>query len=243
MKKVIFVLIGIIWSSCTERNEVDTELSFLTDSYHNIVLVDTFQNQLMLDTVSYVTFSDFHPLFIGQLIDSIYLSYLTRKIAHRTEYWDTYPMPDSLALRIFVDTSRIVGNARGYILPPPPPELEDSTYWEQFNIRGKIKSYPVFISNQTTDTLNVGYGEYLPIVVQAIDSSGNWKNIQSHYRYSCGTGLTHFYLPPDETLLTSCQLYQGTYTTRLRLAFGLGRINYSNEFSGTIDYQQFEQRY
>ncbi|WP_367392355.1 hypothetical protein [Lewinella sp. LCG006] len=237
MKRVFYILL-IITCSCAEQSKFDNEQEDTPNIYSQIILVDTFQSPLTLDTASTISESSFHPLFIGHLSDSIPLNYSTWKVVHQTTEWDTYPMPDSLGLALFVDTSKIVGSGIRY-LPPLQLDREGILEWELIDVRGGIKSYPVFVTNLTSDTLNIGYGAFLPIIIQAVDSAGNWKPIQNHYRYFCGTGLTHFYLPVGEILITSCPLYEGAYRTRLRLAFGWDRINYSNEFFGTIDYRQF----
>ena len=88
--------------------------------------------------------------------------------------------------------------------------------------------------------MSVGYGQHIPLILEAQDSLGEWQAIQKLYTYWCGTGLTSFCLLPGELVITSCKLYEGDYQTKMRLAFGFKKTNYSNEFIGRMNYKQFE---
>lgn len=79
------------------------------------------------------------------------------------------------------------------------------------------------------------------MIIEAKDSSGIWKPIQEPYVYFCGTGLTHYFLPPDEILVSSCKLFEGEFNTKIRIAFGFDRKTKSNEFDGKISYDQFDK--
>ena len=57
-------------------------------------------------------------------------------------------------------------------------------------------SYPVFIQNCDTDTTSVEYGRHLPLIMEAQDSTGNWRPIQEHFMYICGMGVGTIVLPP-----------------------------------------------
>ncbi|MFK7906006.1 MAG: hypothetical protein AB8B69_12815, partial [Chitinophagales bacterium] len=82
----------------------------------------------------------------------------------------------------------------------------------------------------------------LKIALHSIDSIGVWSKIQKLYLHECGVGLNFFYLPPKNIMLTSCRLFEGNYYTKIRLAFQYDYEGfvYSNEFWGTMNYNQFD---
>ncbi len=229
MKNILYVLV-IFTCSCSSQ-EVKISLS-------KIVLIDTFKNELRFDTANFISEAEFHPMFIGKRKDSILLNYNSRKIEQRNFDWDINRMSDSTDLNIYIDTTKIIGSAIQFI---PLKYIEGKFESVTENYRGETKSYPVLIENTSTDTLTIGYGEYIPLIIEAVDSLGKWKPIQEPYTYFCGTGLTHTYIPPNQLLVTSCKLYSGKYLTKMRLAFGWRKFAYSNEFYGRMNYKQFEE--
>lgn len=210
-----------------------------------IALIDTFRNQLQLDTANSITEAEFHPMYMGRKRDSILLNYWPGEIEYKSINWKKYKRPDSSEVSIFVDTTQIIGSVNRFIAPPPPPpnaESDEKEYkWERKFFRGDIKSFPIFVKNNTKDTLNVGYGEYIPMIIEAKDSLGNWRSIQEPYIYFCGTGLTNYFLPPDEIIITSCKLFEGEFETKMRIAFGFDIKTKSNEFNGKMRYEQFNE--
>ena len=105
---------------------------------------------------------------------------------------------------------------------------------------GKI-AYPVFIENLCKDTLEIGFGNVLPIIMEAKDENGTWKPIQKKYKYGCGKGLTQFYLGPKQLAVTTMKQFEGTFKTKLRLVFSYTTLKvYSNEIDGYINKGQFE---
>ncbi len=100
-----------------------------------------------------------------------------------------------------------------------------------------FNAYPIIIKSKESDTIKIGIGNNLPIVLEAKDSIGKWKPIEEEFKYMCGTGLNTIILPPKTIILSSVMIYKGNYKTKLRIKLG---ENYSNEFYGTINYRQFE---
>lgn len=244
MKYIAFLFLIFVFGCGPQKIEFE-EVADLQNPLLEIKLLDTFHNQLRLDTLSSLESADFHPIYIGIKKDSIALNYSLSGPNYRTMDWEAYRTPLTSDLEIYVDTSRVIGSAIGhFIIPPPPPPLPNAKPWKSpiyAPSRGELKSYPVIIENNASDTLNIGYGDYIALLTQALDSTGQWRPIQKHYIYMCGTGLTQYYLPPQEILLTSCKRYAGNYQTKFRLAFGFESTSYSNEFSGQMNYSQFEE--
>lgn len=107
---------------------------------------------------------------------------------------------------------------------------------EVFILAPLYKAYPVLLTNSATDTIQIGYGDFMYITMEARDRSGKWRPIERRFTPGCGHGIKNIILPPGEVVLTSAIIYQGNYKTRLRLKLGK---NYSKEFSGSINYGQF----
>ncbi len=239
MKNSIYLGLFFTWSCGWQASKTMDVITF-QDQFEKVVLVDTFDNKLQLDTASFITEAEFHPMYIGKIRDSIALKYRSRATKNRTLHWEENRRPNSTDVEIFVDTTKRIGSATNIFIPPPSgpnaPRI-DQTLRDH---RGKISSYPVMLANHSGETLKIGIGEYLPLLIEAKDSLGNWKPIQEAYRYHCGTGLTCFYLPAEEILITSCKRYRGDYRTKMRLVLESEDPAYSNEFYGAINYQQFE---
>lgn len=100
-------------------------------------------------------------------------------------------------------------------------------------------SYPVLVRNQEKDTVVIGYGDFLPLHVEAKDWQGQWRTIEQPYAYMCGNGLPLLFLPPNHVVLTSVFIPHGSFQTLLRLRFGK---TYSPSFTGSIHPHQFEQQ-
>ncbi|MCB0514726.1 MAG: hypothetical protein R2798_04390 [Chitinophagales bacterium] len=248
MEKTIYGMTILIWGC---QNSSNKPINNPKIDINSIELIDTFKNKLLLDTANSITIAEFHPTYIGVAKNSILLNYWSDEIEYRTMDWQEYKDPDSNDLEIYVDTSQIIGSVNKFSisLPPPPLNYEndpkeidnEEDKQEKKNYRGEIKSYPVFVKNKTKDTLDVGYGEYIPLIIEAKDNSGNWKPIQKPYIYRCGTGLTNYFLPPNEIIITSCKLFEGDYETKMRVTFGFDNTTSSNEFKGKMNYKQFDE--
>lgn len=121
-------------------------------------------------------------------------------------------------------------------------EVDTSTIIKQLVIDKYLheeyySAYPVFIKNQENDTINIGYDRFIPILVEAKDSTNKWKPIEKMYSFMCGNGINSLVLPPENIIISSKVIYQGNYETELRIKLG---DNYSNKFTGSINYSQFQ---
>ena len=101
-------------------------------------------------------------------------------------------------------------------------------------------SFPILLTNLDTDTIFIGYGRHIPLIMEATDSLGNWKPIQERFIYMCGNGVGSIILPPNECVLTLAPIFKGSYKTKLRLT--LGDIH-SKPFIGFINYRQFQSMF
>ena len=236
MKNAIPLLV-IIMFTCKNQNSISNNQNKLENLLKEIELVDTFTKTLQLERADRLIVANYHPLYIGPKKDSILLSYSSSMVKNRTIGQGSYRIPRKGDLKIYVNSSKVIGSGSNQILNKDQEVITD---WKYVNSRGETSSHPIIVENKSRDTLNIGYGEHIPMTLEALDSLSKWRPIQQHYTYSCGTGLPNFYLPPGELLITYCQQYDGDFKTKLRVVFGFGTTNYSNEFDGKIDYKQFE---
>lgn len=98
-------------------------------------------------------------------------------------------------------------------------------------------AFPVYLTNKSADTIAIGFGERIPILLEALDSTGTWKPIQERFYYMCGTGLSTVILPPNEIAVTFVPIFNGNYKTKLRVTNG---SNHSKPFEGHLFYTQFQ---
>jgi len=124
------------------------------------------------------------------------------------------------------------------------PEKRDYKYADKSDIEILIdttkimyKSYPILLTNNSIDTIFIGYGERIPLILEAQDSNKVWRPIQRDYIYGCGNGIGSVFLPSNESVLTLGPIYNGNFKTQLRLTLGK---NHSNTYTGFINYEQFQ---
>lgn len=223
--------------ACTSQNKSDETRTVITFNFP--VFID---NREIKDTsvnIIWMNDGNHNPLYFGKLRDTIRIEgivghqYLPPipQVGHEKSapikkgkfddyylemgHYKNFKNWDSVTLNIQIDTSQFVGNA------------------------GR-KSYPVLIENKYHDTIYIGYGNYIPIITEAMDSNGLWKPIEERFIYMCGSELEAIILPPKEFVLTSELVYTGNFKTKLRIKFGK---NYSREFVGSINETQFESEW
>lgn len=69
----------------------------------------------------------------------------------------------------------------------PHKYFTDTLLEIQANTKIKIKnSFPVILRNLNRDTIAIGYGSHIKLILEAKDSLGTWKPIQKDFNYICG---------------------------------------------------------
>ena len=230
MKQTVSIILTLlVWTSCqnqeTKKVALEIEKSEREElPYSDLVLYDDFDNELLLDTISNHVKAQFSPVYIGDLKDSIRLIYKPAKIENRTPDWDKYKRPRPKDLGIYIDTTKTIGFSM--------------SAWEYYNepeYRMGKKSHPIFIENKSSDTLSVGLGDILPMITEVKDSLGQWTEIERPFIYECGTGLTKFFLPPNQVVITALRQNFGTTKAKVRVKYELvDSAVYSNEINGKI---------
>lgn len=238
--QLIFPLIVLFLISCHPDGKQSIEEA--NKSLRFPVVLDTFGVDQLLrlyedEHATWLTTSNYSFYFIGKAEDTLYLNPFINsfsappfilpsgeKIANRTKITE----PENPFAKYHIEW----GEERSY------------RYWTQAKIEIQLdttkklsNAYPVVLTNIDTDTIFIGYGSHVPLIMEAIDTSGNWKPIQKRFIYMCGNGIGSFILPPNECVLTLAPIFQGNYKTKLRLTLG---DNHSKPFTGFINYRQFQ---
>ncbi|MEM6262634.1 MAG: hypothetical protein AAGI38_09025 [Bacteroidota bacterium] len=232
MKKYIWILL-IIHQACTPS---PSPTSAPNNPMDGIVLVDTHEVELAIDTASHLSRSWFYARYIGEKRDTIRLDQDSYLLDHLGNDTTAYQYPDSGDLRVFVDTSRVIGQSETKANWFTSNQGE--FYWRQIS----VKSIPVVIENVSEKELALGYDINLRLEVEAKDSLGAWRTIQKYGPMKCGTGLLPLLIRPKEILVTSCKLFSGPFSTTMRIVRPSNPPVYSNEFWGQINYHQFQKK-
>jgi hypothetical protein len=95
--------------------------------------------------------------------------------------------------------------------------------------------FPVMFTNCNKDTIIIGNSTNIPIMMEALDSSGIWRAIHEDYVVGCGNGVGYIILPPNECVITLAPIFTGPFKAKLRLTIG---ENHSEQFIGFINEQQ-----
>lgn len=231
MKTLPLIILGIIIGlySCDNNKNKDTEIEVF--NFKTPKIQDTLKTDRIERNTVWLQNGNYNPLYIGQNKDSIYVSYRPnlKKYFVYDDNRRSYNSPDSAGILLLIDTTNIISN--------------HSMIWEDDGSMLSTKSFkafPVFVVNMTKDTLSIGYGDHLPIVMEAIDNKGTWRPIEEPYMYMCGTGLNGIILPPNEIVVTSAPINKGKIKTKLRLRYN---NILSQEFYGTINPTQFDSEW
>lgn len=236
MKKNILKLISIIilFGSCLNNTTKDKIFPVLVDTI-GITKIVRFELDQMSDRV---TTANYLIYFIGKPQDTIYLrQYLDFTIP---------PLPP-----IFRNPSKKSIEPKAIETKKPYQEYyiewtekNNYKYVEKSEVEIDIDTlntiynfYPVLITNKSSDTITIGYGERIPLILEAKDIKNKWRPIQKPHIYGCANGVGSIFLPSKESVLTLAPIFKGNFKTKLRLTIGK---NHSKEFNGFIEKQQFE---
>ncbi len=236
MKKILFLF--LIFISCKEENSKKITKITANTSERKCIITDTISDKYKTSVEKEFNYSRSRILYIGKEKDSIFIQ---RFFEQEEISFSDFRNPKVKDINIFVDTSQIIGEFFKFPEPPPPLSYKKEILKED-RLFYSYKSYPVVIKNLSKDTLYASFGEIIPIYIEAIDSSNQWKPIQNRFQYFCGVGVSRFYLPKNEIMVSNCKIFKGNFKTKMRMVFGYEEKIYSNEFSGKINYTQFDHK-
>ncbi|MBO9620077.1 MAG: hypothetical protein J7539_13695 [Niabella sp.] len=107
--------------------------------------------------------------------------------------------------------------------------------------RNYIQAVPVFLANNTNDTLFLDFQDHNALMIQeALDENGNWRPIE-YWQYSkCGNSYGETGILPHYFIMVKVNKYYGDFETLLRVKLRNGeKVIYSNSFKGSINKAQF----
>lgn len=241
MRQILFtfLLTTIVLTSCQTKNK--EAVKEINDVQAFPLVLDTMGIGQLLhlfedENPTYLSTSNYKFYFIGKFKDTFYLSPFINFSAPPP------PIPSGEKTTNKTKITEAKNPFKKYYIEWD--EKRNYRNWTQakinirFDTANKIsKTFPAILTNRDTDTIFIGYGSHIPLIMEAIDSSGNWLPIQEMYIYGCGNGLGSIILPPNECVLTLAPIFKGNYKTKLRLTLG---NNHSKPFIGFIDYGQFK---
>lgn len=203
--------------------------------------IDKFLYSFDEENPTWLSTSNYNFYFIGEVKDTIYLS----------PFINFSPPPPPLPLPSGskrTNTTKITEHEnpfKKYYIEWD--EERNYRNWTQAKIAIQVdtaiklsNSFPIMLTNRDADTIFIGYGRHVPLIMEATDSLGNWKPIQERFIYMCGNGVGSIILPPNECVLTLAPIFKGNYKTKLRLTLG---DNHSKTFIGFISYRQFQSKF
>ncbi len=234
MKSVVFFLtITLLFlCGCSDSDPMDGEQK---ESFDFPFFVDTMmfnENHKVLAEIE----GAHYPYYFGKLTDTVLLFHnILPPLAMRTEGWKMRFRPPAESFDDYFHDR--------------PVNREIQT-WESVKLKVHIDltqsvqnygrdAFPVLVENATNDTVQVGYGYYVPIILEAKDNKGNWRPLEYLHVYQCGNGVRDILLPPKEFTVTSVVKTSGSFRTKLRLNLG---ASYSREYVGSIDSLNFCER-
>jgi len=212
-------------------------------SYSNNIpaVIDTLeQSKNAFYQINEPLIADYDILYIGSPKDTLWINHTHRPYKNHIlddldlEKAYKHITDSSINMSIYIDTTQIIKDDINIELTLM--ELAEMTYKET----AYYNAYPVCIQNHSIQTVKVGttgYDEQLSLILEAIDSSGNWRPIEHPFIAMCGFGILPIVLNPQELLITGVLIPKGAYKTQFRLNY-YGK--YSNIFEGSLSYGQFE---
>lgn len=103
-----------------------------------------------------------------------------------------------------------------------------------------ILANPLIIENISDRFFNLITSNQVDIIIQAIDTNGEWKDISHPFQRFCGTGIMSLPMFPKEIIITSIPVFEGPFRTKARLKI---HEYYSEEFSIQVKEDIFIPRY
>lgn len=195
--------------------------------------------------------------YIGKIQSSLKLSYtdfyndnpmLSNNYERPTDILNKQYKNDYRNIRIYVDTSQTTPLNHTLADLTQITEEEISTQMNMLN-EGKrptreipelttyYDGFPVTIYNADNKDIIVGFGNHIPLELEALDIENNWKKIYGSRMYTCGNGIKYITLRSKQIAVVFEPKLKGNFRTKFR--YRLKNI-VSNEFEGNIDDTYFK---
>jgi hypothetical protein len=213
--KIVFI--GFVLLSCQKQKRLT---SFKNEFAPNFpVVLDTFEIEKFLifqekEVQTHLSFSKYPIYYIGLVKDSIFLQ-------AKLGYFNV-PPPNPSTQEVNEIFSKNFNNDFKKQYEVLWNELIDYRTYKnaridiQYNPEIKFSnSFPVMISNLTTDTIDIAFNEEIPLIIEGIDSLGNWRPIQQVFSFFCALGSQKTLLPLKDCIVTLAPMFQEDNQTQL----------------------------
>lgn len=97
--------------------------------------------------------------------------------------------------------------------------------------------FPVTVYNAEDKDIIIGFGNHIPLELEALDRDNSWKTIYGARKYVCGVGIQYIMLKPKQMAVVFEPRLSGNFKTKFR--YRLKNI-VSNEFEGNINDSYFK---
>lgn len=146
-------------------------------------------------------------------------------------------------LKIFVDTNQITPLSISKVDTTKitseelEAELDRLNYGEKPSriIPKVIRQYdgfPVTIVNNSNKNEVIGFGNHIPLELEALNKKNEWQSVYSFRRYNCSFAFKFIELKKNEIATVFMPRFYGNFKTKFR--YKLANL-ISNEFEGSID--------
>ncbi len=216
MKVLTTVFIALLLFSCKSKS---IQKSIQKFKIPFLIEKRTFKSiEYIID--SSINISDYSILYLGKRTDTICVNYQyeSEKDISITRLRNFSSKNNQL--KIIIDTNQIISKL----------SFENLSF---------VKAYPIFLANNSSDTIAIAYGKKVHLILEAVNKKGKWQAIEVNFHFSCGTGLFETYLLPNQVAVSSRFISKGNFKTKLRLRMD---SIVSNEIFGEINLSQFSKR-
>lgn len=236
MKRLYLILaISLFFFGCKNEEKKIKPKSEPVTVFPTIVNPRNLKYESLFDdeTPTWISTADYNFNYIGKLKDSISLGIESFSIAE-------FPQNRKKGSKI---EKRQRPNAEYYI---EWDKKNRYSFMQEQKVEIQISSkkinnfHTALLRNRTKDTIPIGFGDKIPLILEAKNKLGKWEPIQKRFVYMCGNGVGTIILPPKEIAITLVPIFKGNYKTLLRLSMG---SNKSNAIWGNINYRQFESKF
>ena len=174
-----------------------------------------------------------HPiLFIGKYNDSLQFSENTSallfqyRLVNPNLVGSTNTLNADSGLVILFDTNQVIGtNERS---KDKQNKISITNY----------DAFPLLIKNNSQHEIIIGEGTNIPVVIEALDNTNNWKMIEENMINNHVVGADKIILAAGDMAAVAIPIYKGSFRTILRVrVFDI----YSSPFVGYLNHSQLTE--
>lgn len=214
--KCRFFLMVVLWvtlSACSKEKTRELPILIQNENSCKPILLTT---QTRLE-------GDYRLLYIGKPLDTITIIEsissppspvkVNQKIIfnepfyafgnYRAERYPNFEYEIPQRLSIIIDTSQVI-----------------SRFYPSYEMYCCFENFPVFIRNVDTKSVDITINDRVLLIIEALNSNGEWVSIDEKFFVECGAGVDTYLLHPNNICVTSIPRYDGNFVTQMRVKIG-----------------------